>query len=143
MRAAGLSADHAFIALIIAAMEADDNAAAAEAARADRLVHTMPRFRTHTRASIGRMVERMKRYVGETDNATVIGTAARAIPSRSRTAALRVVADIVLGDERLRRAEAPFVFQVAAALGLSHEHAVNAIANAQRKVLESPVRSRA
>ena len=141
MRAAELSADQAFIALIIAAMEADDNAAAAEAARADRLVHAMPRFRTHTRASIGRMVERMKRYVGETDNATVIGTAARAIPSRSRASALRVVADIVLGDERLRRAEAPFVFQVAAALGLSHEHAVNAIASARNR--RNPSRARA
>jgi uncharacterized tellurite resistance protein B-like protein len=143
MRAVELSADQAFIALIIAAMEADDNAAAAEAARADRLVHAMPRFRTYTRASIGRMVERMKRYVGETDNATVIGVAVRAIPSRSRASALRVVAEIVLGDERLRRAEAPFVLQVAAALGLSHAHAVKAIARARRKVLESPVRLRA
>lgn len=143
MRAVELSADQAFIALIIAAMEADDHAAAAEAARADRLVHAMPRFRKHTRASIGQMVDEMKRYVGETDAATVVGTAARAIPSRSRTSALRVVADIALGDKRLRRAEAPFVFQVAAALGLSHEHAVNAIARARRKVLESPVRSRA
>ena len=143
MRAAELSADQAFIALIIAAMETDDHAAAAEAARADRLVHAMPRFRKHTRASIGRMVEGMKRYVGETDNATVIGTAALAIPSRSRASALKAVADIVLGDERLRRAEAPFVFQVAAALGLSHEHAVTAIASARRKGLESPVRSQA
>ena len=118
MPRAQLSVNEAFIALIIAAMEADRHAAPEEAARAEQLVRTLPRFRKQRSAAVGRTIEDMKRFVHDHDDDTVISSAARAIPSRSRVSAFATVAAMMLGDGRLRPAEVPFLSQMAAALGL-------------------------
>lgn len=71
-------------------MEAGRHAAPEEAARAEQLVRTIPRFRRQKRAAVGRMIEDMKQFVHDHDDDAVIAAAARAIPSRSRVAALGV-----------------------------------------------------
>jgi uncharacterized tellurite resistance protein B-like protein len=126
-----LSVDEAFIALIIAAMEADRHAAAEEAARAHQLVRTLPRFRKHSSAAVGRMIEDMKRFVHDHDDDTVIAAAAGAIPSRSRASALATVAEMLLGDGRLRPAEVPFLSQMASTLGVGRDEALRLIAAAR------------
>lgn len=126
-----LSANEAFVALIIAAMEADRHAAPEEAARAEQLVRTLPRFRTQGSAAVGRMIEDMKRFVHDHDDDTVVAVAAGAIPSRSRVSAFATVADMVLGDGRLRPAELPFLSRIASALGLPREEALKLIAAAR------------
>lgn len=68
MPRAQLSVDEAFIALIIAAMEADRHAVPEEAARAEQLVRTLPRFRKPGSAAVGRMIEDMKRFVHDHDD---------------------------------------------------------------------------
>lgn len=118
MRTTRLSADQAVIALMIAAMEANDHAAPKEAARAERLVRTMSRFRGRSRASVGRIIAGMKAFCGTATPAAVIAAACRAIPPRSRTAAFAAVADLVAVDGRLERSERRFLRDVAEQLGL-------------------------
>lgn len=128
---AQLSADQAFIALIIAAMEADRHAAPEEAARAEQLVRTIPRFRKQRRAAVGRMIEDMKQFVQDHDDDAVVAAAVRAIPSRSRISAFTTVAKMTLGDGRIRRAETPFLLRTAAGLGLPRTDAIRLIAAAR------------
>jgi uncharacterized tellurite resistance protein B-like protein len=128
---AQLSADQAFIALIIAAMEADRHAAPEVAARAEQLVRTIPRFRKQRRAAVGRMIEDMKQFVHDHDDDAVVAAAVRAIPSRSRLSAFTTVAKMTLGDGRIRRAETPFLLRTAAGLGLPQTEAIRLIAAAR------------
>ena len=118
MRAVPLSADQAFIALIIAAMEANDHAAPEEAARAERLVRSLSRFRRRRRPSVGRLIAEMKSYCAATAPAAVVDAACRAIPPRARTAAFAAVADLLAVDGRLDRSEHRFLRDVAEQLGL-------------------------
>ena len=118
MRTVELSPDQAVIALIIAAMEANDHAAPEEAARAERLVRSMSRFRRRSRASVGRLIAEMKTFCGSTAPADIVGAACRAIPPRARTAAFAAVANLLTVDGRIDRAERRFLRDVAQQLGL-------------------------
>ena len=118
MRAIQLSADQAVIALIIAAMEANDHAAPEEAARAERLVRSMSRFRRRPRASVGRLIAEMKTFCSVTPPAAVIDAACRAVPPRARTAAFAAVANLLTVDDRIDSAERRFLRNVAKQLGL-------------------------
>jgi len=73
----------------------------------------------------------MKRFVHDHDDDTVIASAARAIPSRSRVSAFATVAAMMLGDGRLRPAEVPFLSQMAATLGVRRNEALRLIAAAR------------
>ena len=118
MRTSHLSADQAFIALIIAAMEANNHAAPEEAARAERMVHSMSRFRRRSRASVGRLIAEMKTFCGATAPAEVVDAACRAIPPRAKTSAFAAVANLLTIDGRIDRAERRFLRDVAQRLGL-------------------------
>lgn len=126
-----LSVNEAFIALIIAAMEADRHAAPEEAARAEQLVRTSSRFRKQGHAAVGRMIEEMKLFVRDHDDDTVMAAAVSAIPLRSRISAFATVADMLLGDGRLRPAEVPFLSRMASALGMRRNEALRLIADAR------------
>jgi hypothetical protein len=111
-----LSADEALIALMIAAMESSGNVAAVEAARAAELVRLMPQFRKHSRLVTDRMVERMRIYVRDHDDHTIVAAACEAIPPRARSAAFMTVAAVLMSDHRLQRREAAFLLKLSAAL---------------------------
>ena len=107
-----LSADEALIVLMIAAMESSGNVAAVEAARAAELVRMMPQLRKHSRLVVNRMIERMRLYVRDHDDATIIEAACEAIPPRSRAAAFMTVTAVLMSDHRLQRREAAFLLKL-------------------------------
>ncbi len=116
MRSRLLSPDEALIALMIAAMEASGNVAPVEAARAEELVRLMPQFRKHARPVIGRMIERMRIYVRDHEDAEIINAARDAIPREARAAAFMTVAAVLLSDHRLQRSESAFLTKLSVAL---------------------------
>lgn len=119
-----LSADEALIALMIAAMESSGNVAAVEAARAAELVRLMPQLRRHSRLVVNRMVERMRLYVRDHDDATIVDAACAAIPRQARAAAFMTVAAVLMSDHRLQRREAAFLLNLSDRMmgGSGHEH---------------------
>jgi len=115
-----LDADDAFIALLIAAMDASGHVSVAEAARAHNIIWSMRRFRHRSGETVGRKIERMRTLV-ETDGASsVIDAAARRIPARLRPSAFALAADLVLVDGRM---EGRFLRGLATALGLDRQEA--------------------
>ena len=127
MKPTRLTADEAFLALMILALEVDHDPAPREAARAELFIHELPRFNARPRATVGRLIERMRDYVRDHDDGTVIAAACKAIPRASRAAALAIVATMASSDGRLQRAEATFVWRLADAMGLSSDDAATAI----------------
>jgi tellurite resistance protein len=101
-----LDADDAFIALLIAAMDASGHVSAEEAARAHNIIWSMRRFRHRSGETVGRKIERMRTLVEKCGTVSTIEAAARQIPSRLRPAAFAVATDLVLVDGRMERLEA-------------------------------------
>jgi len=118
-----LDADDAFIALLIAAMDASGHVSAEEAARAHNIIWSMRRFRHRSGDTIGRKIERMRTLVETHGASPVIEAAARQIPRRLRGAVFAVAADLVLVDGRMERLEGRFLRQLAADLGLERHTA--------------------
>ena len=126
-----LDADDAFIALLIAAMDASGHVAAEEAARAHNIIWSMRRFRHRSGDTVGRKIERMRTLVEQHGASPVIESAARHIPRRLRGAAFAVAADLVLVDGRMERLEGRFLKQLAVDLGLERD-AAKSILNVMR-----------
>ena len=118
-----LDADDAFIALLIAAMDASGHVSAEEAARAHNIIWSMRRFRHRSGDTVGRKIERMRTLVEKHGASPVIEAAARQIPTRLRAAAFAVAADLVLVDGRMERLEGRFLRQLAVDLGLERHMA--------------------
>jgi tellurite resistance protein len=118
-----LDADDAFIALLIAAMDASGHVSAEEAARAHNIIWSMRRFRHRSGDTVGRKIERMRTLVEKHGASPVIEAAARQIPKRLRGPAFAVAADLVLVDGRMERLEGRFLRQLAADLGLDRQTA--------------------
>jgi tellurite resistance protein len=118
-----LDADDAFLALLIAAMDASGHVSAEEAARAHNTIWSMRRFRNRSGEAVGRRIERMRTLVEKHGTSSVIEAAARQIPSRLRPAAFAVATDLVLVDGRMERLEGRFLRQLAADLGLDRQTA--------------------
>lgn len=112
-------ADDAFIALLIASMDASGHVSPEEAARAHHIIWSMRRFRHRSGEAVGRRIERMRMLIEKQGSASVIDAAARKIPARLRGAAFAVAADIVLVDGRMERLEKRFLRKLAADLGLA------------------------
>ena len=108
-----LSADEAFIALIIAAMEANNHTAPEEAARAQHIVWSMSRFRNRSGATVGRLIANMKQFAHDCAPEETIAAACRAIPLPRRAQALAIAADVVLVDGRMQRGERQFLLALA------------------------------
>jgi len=120
-----LDADDAFIALLIAAMDASGHVSAEEAARAHNIIWSMRRFRHRSGDAVGRKIERMRTLVEKHGASPVIEAAARQIPTRLLGAAFAVAADLVLVDGRMERLEGRFLRGLAADLGLDQQTAKN------------------
>jgi len=118
-----LDADDAFIAVLIAAMDASEHVSAEEAARAHNIIWSMRRFRHRSGDTIGRKIERIRTLVVKQGALPVIEAAARLIPTRLRAAAFAVAADLVLVDGRMERLEGRFLRRLAVDLGLEQDSA--------------------
>lgn len=113
-----LNPDDAFIALLIAAMEASGHVSADEAARAHNLIWSTRRFRSRSGERVGRAIARMKVLVASQGASAVIEASAKALPRPLRPAAFALAADLVLVDGRMSRSEARFLRALSGALGL-------------------------
>ena len=126
-----LDADDAFIALLIAAMDASGHVSAEESARAHNIIWSMRRFRHRSGDTVGRKIERMRTLVEKHGASPVIEAAARQIPTRLRAGAFAVAADLVLVDGRMERLEGRFLRQLAVDLGLER-HTAKSILDVMR-----------
>jgi tellurite resistance protein len=111
-------ADDAFVALLIAAMDASGHVSAEEAARAHNIIWSMRRFRHRSGERVGRMIERVKALIEAQGAAAVLESSARKIPARLRLTAFALAVDLTLADGRMERTEARFLRALAADLGL-------------------------
>jgi hypothetical protein len=89
-----------------------------EAARAHHIIWSTRHFRHRSGESVGRKIERMKSLIEAYGSDAVIVASAKKIPSRLRSAAFAIAADLVLVDGRLERLEGRFLRRLASDLHL-------------------------
>ena len=111
-----LTLDQSLIAVLIAAMDANQHVSPEEAARAHHIIWSMRRFRSRPGETVNPLIEDVRERLDRDGTATVLQEAARAIPARLRPAAFAVAVDLMLADTRLERAERQFVTRLATAL---------------------------
>lgn len=128
-----LSANQAFIALLVAAIETNDHASAEEAARAERVVHELPRLRRLSRIARGRIIEEMKAAVRDHGAAAVMAAASEHLPPALHRQALIAVAE-VMSSHGLDRMEGAALLDVARRFGLSPEDTAAALDEARRNI---------
>jgi tellurite resistance protein len=113
-----LTLDQALIAVLIAAMDANQHVSAEEAARAHHIIWSMRRFRSRSGDAVNRLIGTVRQVIEERGETAVVEQAVRTIPARLRPAAFAVAVDVMLADARLERAERRFVGRLATALQL-------------------------
>lgn len=116
-----LSLDEALIALFIGGMNANDHVAPDEAARAHHLIWSTRRFRRKSGETVGRLIEDMRSFVGESDARVVVTRAAKAIPARLCSSAFAVLVDLLLADGKLEGKERRFLRELGSDLKLKPE----------------------
>ena len=84
--------DEALMALFIGAMDANGHVAREELARAHHLIWSTRRFRRKSGETVGRLIDRMKRFLEQHDRAAVMERAAKSFPARLRPSAHAIVA---------------------------------------------------
>jgi protein-disulfide isomerase-like protein with CxxC motif len=127
-----LSADEALIALLVAAMETNHHASPEEAARAEGVLHEIPRLRRLSRIRRGEIIERMKTAVGDYGAAAVMAAASHWLPPALRSVAMTAIADVMLAHG-LDRIESAALLDVAARFGFTPEDTAAAIDQARRR----------
>jgi tellurite resistance protein len=123
----GLDTDDAFIALLIAAMDASGHVSAEEASRAHHIIWSMRRFRHRSGEMVGRKIERMRALIEQHGASRIIEASAKKIPTRLRGAAFALATDLVLVDGRLERSERQFLRRFADHLRLRPETAASVL----------------
>jgi hypothetical protein len=112
----GAAVDQAIIAVLIAAMDANEHVSREEAWRAHHIVWAMRRFRDQPGEKVDRLIDTVRARMIERGKEAVLQEAARALPTRLRPSAFAVAVDLMLSDARLERAEKRFVKQLAVQL---------------------------
>ena len=115
-RRGGLTVDQSVIAVIIAAMDANQHVSPEEAARAHHIIWSMRRFRRKSGETVDRLIETVRGRIVEDGMSAVLQQAARTVPARLRPSAFAVAVDLMLADTKLEREERQFVTRLAAAL---------------------------
>ena len=111
-----LTLDESVIAVMIAAMEANQHVSPEEAARAQHIIWSMRRFRDRPGETVNPLIEGIRERIEQDGVTTVLQEAVRTIPARLRAPAFAVAVDLMLADTRLERAERQFVTRLALAL---------------------------
>lgn len=112
-RRGGLTVDQAVIAVLIAAMDANQHVSPEEAARAHHIIWSMRRFRRKSGETVDRLIETVRDRIEEDVMSAVLQQAARTIPARLRPSAFAVAVDLMLADTKLEREERQFVTRLA------------------------------
>jgi tellurite resistance protein len=94
-------------------MNANDDVAREELARAHHLIWSTKRFRRKSGETVGRLIDRMKRLLEEQEATAVMEAAAGAIPARLRPSAFAIVADLLLADGKIDPRERKFLQRLA------------------------------
>jgi tellurite resistance protein len=111
-----LTVDEAVIAVMIAAMEANQHVSPEEAARAQHIVRSMRRFRRKSGEAVDRLTATVRERVAMEGTASVLEAAVRTLPARLRPPVFAVAVDLMLADAKLEPAERRFVTRLATAL---------------------------
>ena len=114
-----LTLDQSMIAVLIAAMDANQHVSPEEAARAHHIIWSMRRFRDRPGETVNPLIDDVRERLEQDGASAVLQEAARAIPARLRPATFAVAVDLMLADTRLERAERQFVTRLASALKVS------------------------
>jgi hypothetical protein len=104
------------IAVLIAAMDANQHVSREEAWRAHHIIWSMRRFRGRPGESVDRLIETVRERMETEGDLPLLRDAARALPARLRPSAFAVAVDLMLADTKLERAERAFVKQLAVEL---------------------------
>lgn len=113
-----LTVDEALLAVLIAAMNANQHVSPAEAERAHNIIWSMRRFRRKSGEAVGRLIHNARVLIEADGEAVVVARAARVIPGGLRAPAFAVAVDLVLEDGRLEREERQFLNDLARELGV-------------------------
>jgi tellurite resistance protein len=118
-----LTQDQAVIAVLIAAMDANQHVSREEAWRAHHIIWSMRRFRHRQGEQVDRLIDSVRTRMEREGTPALLREAARTLPARTRPAAFAVAVDLMLADTRLEAAEKRFVRQLAAALKIQPDMA--------------------
>ncbi len=122
-----LSIDEAIIAVLLAAMNANQHVSREELARAHHIIWSMRRYRRKSGERVGRLIDSMRTMVEQHGASPVIAAAVRVIPRRLRSAVFAVAGDLVLADGTMDAAERRFLHQLASELGIARVSATNIV----------------
>ena len=111
-----LTIDEAVLAVLLAAMDANQHVSREEAARAHHIIWSMRRFRERAGEAVGRLIDRVRERMEKAGTEAVLDEAVRVLPARLRPPAFAVAVDLMLADARLERAERQFVTKLAGLL---------------------------
>lgn len=111
-----LTVDQAVIAVLVAAMDANQHVSRDEAERAHHIIWSMRRFRRKPAETVNRSVERVRTRVEDDGAGAVLREAARLIPAKLRPSVFAAAVDLMLSDNRMEPDERRFVTRLAAAL---------------------------
>ena len=112
-RRSGLTVDQSVIAVIIAAMDANQHVSPEEAARAEHILWFMRRFRRKSGETVSRLIATVRDRIEQDGMSAVLQQAARTVPARLRPSAFAVAVDLMLADTKLEREERQFVTRLA------------------------------
>jgi hypothetical protein len=101
------------IAVLIAAMDANQHVSREEAWRAHHIIWSMRRFRSRRGETVNRLVDTVRDRMEKEGTPALLREAARTLPARIRPSAFAVAVDLMLADARLEPAEKRFVQQLA------------------------------
>ena len=122
-----LELDEALMALVIGAMDANGHVAREELARAHHLIWSTRRFRRKSGETVGRLIDRMKKFLEQHDRAAVMERAAKTLPARLRPSACAIIADLLLADGKIDAQERRFLQRLAASFGIDARRAADVI----------------
>jgi tellurite resistance protein len=111
-----VSVEQAIIAVVIAAMDANQHVSREEAWRAQHIIESMRRFRNRPRQQVNRLIDTVRTRIKERGKDIVLREAVRVLPARIRPSAFAVAVDVILADAKLESAEKRFVKELAAML---------------------------
>ena len=118
-----LSKDEAIIAVLLAAMNANQHVSREELARAHHIIWSMRRYRRKSGERVGRLIDSMRTMVEQHGAAPVIAAAVRVIPRGLRSAVFAVASDLVLADGTMDAAERRFLHRLASDFGIARASA--------------------
>ncbi len=128
-----MSEDLAIIAVLIAAINANQHITAAEGGRAMHLLWSMRRFRQRDGDELDRLIDEVRQRINAQGDEAVVEDAVQVIPPELGPGVFAAAVDLVLVDGVLERAEREYLHRLAGRLQLSPERAETIVTVMQKK----------